>query len=152
MMIHRLQENESVLKNFHALSELIRSRPNGYFEGFIPGESVGFQAIMAANAFAAHLNKSPLEIEDIYAVDLDARGDIHYLIVRHHVDDYDVWTTDYEDARLAKDGFDILKFSIEKSAKKRQPASYKIEQGLLRTSNGGDMWDGIVDLDAYDHF
>lgn len=153
MMIHRLQENESVLKNFHALSELIRSRPNGYFDGFIPGDSVGFQAMMAANAFAAHLNKSPLEIEDIYAVDLDMRGDVGpYLIVRHHVDDYDLWPTDYEDGIVSKDGFGILKHSIKKAAESRQPAAYKIEQGLLRTSNGGDMWDGIVDLDAYDHF
>lgn len=157
MMIHRLQENESVLKNFHALSELIRSRSVGYFYGFTEPASIGMQEIMAANVFAVHLNKSSLEIEDIHEVVLDYKDSGYQfeavLGVIHHDNEVDHWCNiPIEDGKVAKLGFDVLKHSIKKAAESRQPAAYKIEQGLLRTSNGGDMWDGIVDLDAYDHF
>lgn len=150
------RETSPVLKNYAALSELIRSRPVGYFYGFTEPASIGLQDIMAANVFAVHLNKSSIKIEDIHEVALEYRDSGHQfeavLVVMHHDNEVDQWCIPIEDGKVAKTGFDILKHSIKKAAESRQPATYKIEQGLLRTSNGGDMWDGIVDLNAYDHF
>lgn len=152
----RIPERRSLLDTFHALSELIRSRPNGYFYGFGDEDRISLQDIMAANVFASKLNRSPLEIEDIEEVRLSYsdRGlhVEHIVVVIHHGDHVDNWDVSEEEFSLIKIGFEILKHSIAEAEKRKQPASYKIEQGLLRTSNGGDMWNGIVDLSAYDHF
>lgn len=146
-------ESRHPLSHFPALQTLVRSRPVGYFHGLFNDPPLPRNDYAAANKFAMFLSSSYLHIENIQRIEILEAPDAPRMKVYHHEGEQEFWPVEQIGTCLeVKYGYELLRDAMKRSVELRQPAGYTIEDGLLRAFNGGDSWDCVLDVDAYDHF
>lgn len=119
------------------LTRLIRSRPSGFFT--FPASGLAETDILAVEFFLQRLEKECFEFEQIKHIEYDPVADISLLNVDFEKPCY--WRGNF------LHGFQILK-EVQGASTGKEP-SYSIHGGVLRTFDGMERWNCVVDLTKY---